>query len=135
MSGPYAQGFFSDQFESETGQNTSMEYSFEVPHNCLLRKAQVWTMAVLEADAYITVLLNDVEIVPAGAVPPDRNLTVDTEVGDSFDLDNIEANKGDKITVRLNLTLLNTVTRCKVLLAYAAIVQREIVPSGYLGYY
>ncbi len=111
---------FESQFEDVTGTATFDEYIFEIPFDTFLTRASVHTNASSAADAYITITKNDVvPIVAAGPVPPDRNLPAVTGVVKGVDLAAVPVLKGDKITVRLNLVLANTVKRAKVVLAHA----------------
>ena len=75
-----------------------------------------------ELDAYVTILKNGVEIVDAGPAPPNRNLPAVTNQLEGLALANIQCVKGDKIAVRLNLVNLNTIERCKVLIAYMSLI-------------
>src|SRR3989304_166405 len=121
-SGPYAVGSFEDQFEQKTGQSTFEQYEFEVPFECLLTRASTPPKPATDTDAYATILKNGVEIVDAGPAPPNRNLPAVTNQLEGLALANIQCVKGDKIAVRLNLVNLNTIERCKVLIAYMSLI-------------
>jgi hypothetical protein len=111
---------FEDQFEDFSGTATFDEYIFEIPFDTFLTRASIHTNASTAADAYVTITKNDVvPIVAAGPVPPNRNLPAVTGVVKGLDLPNIACLKGDKITVRLNLVLANTIKRAKIVLAHA----------------
>ena len=117
----FANGTFEDQFEDFAGTATFDAYSFEIPFDCFLTRASIVTMTSAVADAYVTILKNDVTaIVDAGPVPPNRNLPAVTGELKGLDLANVPVIQGDKITVKLNLVAANTIHRAKVVIAYAA---------------
>lgn len=117
----FSKASFDDQFESASGTATFDEYSFEVPFDCFLQRASVYTNLASALDAYVTITKNDVTpIVASGPIPPNRNLPVVTGQQKGVDLSNIPCQKGDKITVRLNIVGANTIQRCKVSIGYAA---------------
>lgn len=117
----FSKASFDDQFESASGTATFDEYSFEVPFDCFLQRATIYTNLASALDAYVTITKNDViTIVGSGSPPPDRNLPAVTDTQAAVELANIPCQKGDKLTVRLNIVGANTITRCKVSIAYAA---------------
>lgn len=117
----FSRGSFDDQFESASGTATFDEYSFEVPFDCFLQNATIYTNEASAADAYVTITKNDVTaIVAAGSAPPNRNLPAVTGESKSHELANVPAAKGDKLTVRLNIVGANVIERCKVSIGYAA---------------
>lgn len=117
----FSKGSFDDQFESASGSATFDEYSFEIPFDCFLQRASVYTNAASNTDAYVTITKNDVTVlVAAGAAPPNRNLPAVTGQKKGVDLSNVLCAKGDKITVRLNIVGANVISRCKVAIGYAA---------------
>src|SRR5579872_3202146 len=123
MSGPYAQGCFDDQFDSVGGDHTVIEYSLDVPFDCVLRRASVCAFAASSPDAYITVELNGVEIVSQG-----DNLLVGVTIA-AKDL-SVPASQEDTLTIKLHLISSNVVKRAKVVIAYAAKVGRDVVAPG-----
>jgi hypothetical protein len=116
----YARASLSDEFESFVGLlNSFDQMSFEAPFDMLLEHASVFTNASTATDAYLTIIQNDVTIiVPAGPLPPNRNLPAVTGLLQGFDLANVPITKGDKITVKLNLVTAQTITRCKWTIGY-----------------
>lgn len=129
MPGPYAVGCFDDQFDSVGGDHTAFEYSLIAPFDCVLQRASAIAFAASAGDAYLTVELNDEEIVDQA-----DGLSVGTSI-DFIVLDSIVVQKGDKITVKLHLVASNVVKRCKTVLAYAAQVDRDVVAPGYYPTY
>lgn len=129
MAGPHAQGTFDDQFDAVAGNNVAFEYSFESPLYCFLRRLSTFAKDASAGDAYVTLLINGVEVVSL-ADGVGMTAAIDFKV-----LDDIEVLQGDKITVRLNLVTSNTVHRGKVVLAYAAPLERDVVPIGYYPTY
>lgn len=119
----YASGSFEDQFEDVTGTATFDEYSFEAPFDLILTGASIITVASTGPDAYVTIQKNGVDVVGPGPVPPNRNLPAVTGVQKSVPIANVPVAKGDKLTVRLNLVLANTIKRAAVVLAYASLLK------------
>lgn len=128
MSGPYAQGCFDDQFDSVGGDHTTVEYSLNVPFDCVLRRASTFSQAASAGDAYVTVLLNGVDIINqadgfiAGPGIHGKDISV-------------PAKRDDKLTVKLHLVSSNVVKRCKTVIAYAVKVERDVVAPGYYPTY
>ncbi len=119
----FALGSFEDQFEDFNGAATLDEITFEVPFDCFLTRASVSTIAATAADAYARVIKDkglgsEVIIVDAGPAPPNRNLPVVTGGTTGVDVMTF-LEKGDLITVELNLVLTNTIKRAKYVLGYA----------------
>ena len=118
----FACGSFEDQFEDFAGQNTLEEITFEVPFDLFLIRASISTIASTAADAYARVIKDkglgsEVIIVDAGPVPPSRNLPAVTGQTTGVDVV-VFLQKGDLITVELNLVLTNTIKRAKYVLGY-----------------
>lgn len=119
----FACGSFEDQFEDFNGQSTFEEIKFEVPFDCFLTRASLSTVASTAADAYARVIKDkglgsELIIVDAGPAPPSRNLPAVTGVTTGLDV-LVFLQKGDLITVELNLVLTNTIKRAKYVLGYA----------------
>lgn len=123
MAGPYSMSSFDDQFESLVAvQNIVEEFSWEAQHAMVLTRASVYTKSATSADAYITIVKNGLTDIVAAGPPGNRTLKVQNNFLTGIDLANIPILKGDKITVRLNVVLLNTIARCKVVLGRGILI-------------
>ena len=133
--GAYSRGTFEDQIEEFSGQNTFEEYTFEVPFDCVLIRASVGTKSAtaVAQDAYVTIKKNLVTDVVAAGPVGNRTLKVKTNFLNGVDLANIPCMKGDKLTVRLNIETLNTVSRAKVVIAHASLALKMQI-SPYFEY-
>ena len=115
----FGQASFDGHFKDTTGQNITVDLVFEIPFDCMLTHASVFTNSAIAVDAYVTMfrgagVAGPDQIVNAGVLP------VFTNQLNGVDLANLAMFKGDKITIRLNILSLNTVQKVKWVLAHAS---------------
>ena len=109
----FGQASFDGHFKDQVSQqNITVDLTFEVPFDCMLTRASVFTNTGIAVDAYVTMFKNDGSQLSDHIVDPSQ-LPVFTNQLNGINLPNIPAYKGETITVRLNIFSLNTVQRCK----------------------
>jgi hypothetical protein len=117
--GAFGQASFDGHFKDTTGQNISVDLIFEIPFDCILKRASVFTNSAIAVDAYVTMFRGTGVAIQDQIVNPGQ-LAAFTNQLNGIDLANLPMFKGDKITVRLNVLSLNTLQKVKWVLGCAS---------------